>query len=358
MRTCLPKWKTTTSLCLAFALSFACKTKTEQRTPGLASDDSKAEPIGVAIFSKLGDLPECNVVLNERMVFVKASKQFYICDKKEWVPSGSLTRETTKSVDPLVNVSSDQWRSVWKANIRSAAFILVKYRSSTCTRYESGSGFVVAQDLIATNGHVVAAKDSDPSCGILTLEEVRIWFPVPDSSDTQHATRGPDVSVVTRIDRSQAQVFDLALVEAPTLDRSPVKLATVDPSTDRLTGAGPKSADEVLQMGFSGGSTFAHFALGKVNAIQAVSNDTSLSFLASLVTDKLVAKGTLVMAYDLVSGGGASGSPVFNAAGEVVAMNFAGNTKDADTEFGYGVLIKGLRDLLPQARVWQNLAGN
>jgi V8-like Glu-specific endopeptidase len=89
-----------------------------------------------------------------------------------------------------------------------------------------------------------------------------------------------------------------------------------------------------------------------------VSNSTALGFLAGLVTDELVANGTLVMEYDLVSGGGASGAPVLNAKGEVIAMNFAGNTKDSDTEFGYGVIVKALRQALTTTRVWQTLNGN
>jgi hypothetical protein len=80
--------------------------------------------------------------------------------------------------------------------------------------------------------------------------------------------------------------------------------------------------------------------------------------LASFIADGLIASRTTVYKYYLVSGGGASGSPILDEKGEFIAINFTGNSKDADTEFGYGVIGKGLRDLLASPRVWQSASGS
>ncbi len=308
-------------------------------------------------------MPECGDSLKNILVYVDDEGAFKTCNGKEWVVTqiankGDKGDGGDRGPSGVVNADiTAQLQAIWKNNIESNVYIEVKYEktgcgpgdTSCCTQYEGGSGFVVGQDLVATAGHVVAPTVA-ATCGTLPMVNARIWFPTGPEGDTKHNTLGASASA-TKVDRSIAATDDTALVQIATGAHKALKISALDEAADHISGTGVKLGDDVLLMGFSGATTFAHFTPGKINAIQK----TGSSFLNSLVQQGVISAGKLVYEYDLVSGGGASGAAVFGLNGEVIGINFAGNTADADTDFGFAVQIKPLRDLLAAPRNWTNL---
>jgi S1-C subfamily serine protease len=110
----------------------------------------------------------------------------------------------------------------------TAARSVVRIRSEACGRVQSGSGFVVADGIVATNAHVVAGSD------VLELD-------TPDGARADGVVVAFDPAV------------DLALV-ATDLDRPALPVAE------------PVEGDQGLVMGFPGGGPFAPspFAIGEL----------------------------------------------------------------------------------------------
>jgi S1-C subfamily serine protease len=109
-----------------------------------------------------------------------------------------------------------------------AARSVVRLQSDACGRIQSGSGFVVADGIVATNAHVVAGSDT-------------IELTTPDGTRANGVVVAFDPAV------------DLALV-ATDLDRPPLPVAA------------PAEDDQGLVMGFPGGGPFAPspFAIGEL----------------------------------------------------------------------------------------------
>ncbi|MFK7823996.1 MAG: trypsin-like peptidase domain-containing protein [Oligoflexales bacterium] len=155
---------------------------------------------------------------------------------------------------------------------------------------------------------------------------------------------------VTNIDMSLGGSDDLALLQVDTGPRNPVSLSETDFSTDVLSSDGTRLNEDVLLIGYSRGDRFAHFATGNIN--QVIRFD-------QMITSPLARNGfftadnRMVYMYDLVSGGGSSGGPIFNLAGELISYNFAGDVSSADTDFGYGLQVIHIRALLAEPRIWQ-----
>jgi hypothetical protein len=321
------------------------------------SDDVSAPVTSIPIFESKDKLPTCSKENDGDIAYVKDEKAFYSCDQDKW-RFNSVKGEDGKP-GAVISPIGDQWREVWKAVVASSVYIESKYSGAAagqCTgiRYESGSGYIVDADRVVTNGHVAAKTLADSHCGVMNLAQVRVWFPVNARGDTEHTTRGADATVV-RIDRKLEKDFDTLLLDVPTGTRGTMPLSTDGLAVDGLEGKGTKLNEDVLQIGFSGGTTFPHFATGKITQIAETENRGGYGFLAQLVTDGLVKSGLTVFEYDLVSGSGASGGAVLDLRGLVVATNFAGNSKDADTEFGYAIPISHVIKFLEQERVWEDV---
>jgi S1-C subfamily serine protease len=162
-----------------------------------------------------------------------------------------------------------------EALLRSAASSSVRVEGDACRSVQSGSGFVVAPGLVATNAHVVAGT-----------ERVRLTGPTGETAGGVVVAFDPGV--------------DLALVRTD-LDRPPLPLAE------------PVRGDRGLVLGFPGGGPFdpSSFEVGEL--LEARGFD--------IYDTTQVRRRLLVLAADLAPGD--SGSAVLRADGSVVGVAVA-----------------------------------
>lgn len=186
------------------------------------------------------------------------------------------------------------------ARMQQLARSVVKVRGAACDMVQSGSGFVVAPGLIATNAHVVAGT-----------RDVEVVTTDGDEVDAEVVAFDPSV--------------DLALLAAD-LGRPALPLARA--------GTG----DRGLVMGFPGGGPFAPSPFEVGESIDATGLD--------IYDRKEVRRELLVLASDLEPGD--SGSAVVRADGTVVAVAVA----IAPDREGVAYALDGsqLEDLLARPR--------
>jgi len=318
--------------------------KTQQIGPGLWSLPNEAQ------------LPPCTADRAGILYFIVDQKVFKSCTNGVWGTvdirgekgeKGDAGAEGTNGIDGTDQFTA-AWRQVWSENVRSTVYIRSTFRNMllNCGGAMSGTGFVVGANLVATNGHVVpAAITDDLSCPNMVLTSVDVWFPTSIGGDTFH-NQSPATARAVAVDRQIAVSDDIALVQVATTDRVPLTLSARDEAADKLTGDGVKLGEPVLLIGFSLGTTFAHFATGAVTALQAVNERLLSGFLAP---------GRLVYEFDLVSGGGSSGGPILDLRGQVIGVNFAEAAAQTGVEWGYAAQVKHLRNLLAGERVWTQI---
>jgi S1-C subfamily serine protease len=180
--------------------------------------------------------------------------------------------------------------------LEQAAQSAVRLTSAACGRIQTGSGFVVAPDVIVTNAHVVAASSS-----------VQVESAVGDSATGRVVAFDP--------------ATDLALVAAP-LDRPALDLAS------------PGPGDRGLVLGFPGGGPFepSPFEVGQ-----------QLSATGYDIYDRdLVRRQLLALASALEPGD--SGSAVMRNDGSVIGVAVAVAPDRAGV--AYALDIAELRQLL------------
>jgi S1-C subfamily serine protease len=161
---------------------------------------------------------------------------------------------------------------------------VVQVRGRACGLVKQGSGWVVRDDLVATNAHVVAGQDDTsltvPGGASLAAEPVYV-----DVGD------------------------DVALLRVPGLDLRPLRL-----------GDAPDAAESVVLMGYPGG--------GPLVAEAATASAPRTVFAPDAYGRGAEARSVVVTRGSL--GPGSSGGPVVDASGGVVAMIFGG-TEDGES---------------------------
>jgi S1-C subfamily serine protease len=183
---------------------------------------------------------------------------------------------------------------------RLAADSVVQLRGRACGLVKQGSGWVVADDLVATNAHVIAGQRDTTLTG-------------PDGA----ALPAEPVHVDAR--------NDVALLRADGLDLDPLEL-----------GDAPGAAEPVVLLGYpSGGPLVAEAATASAPRTVLVPDAYGRLSGPRVV---VVTRGTL--------GPGSSGGPVIDRRGRVVAMIFGG---DADGESGAAVPPGPIREGLGSA---------
>jgi S1-C subfamily serine protease len=243
------------------------------------------------------------------------------------------------------------------------AMVLNRYRNSICYIFGvyqvgfpqqrpalrariSGTGFVVADGLLATNRHVAEPWYGDPESTVLIrkgatprLEKLLAFFPgFPTPVDISPAAFSADGDLaVLRIEDSLAmhQLRPLPLAENRP---EPGELVAVIGYPMGVLGMVAKSPTAVYDR-----LAFRRDDQGAANELAALSlirPSATCGHLGDVVGDKLI--------YDAPTAHGGSGGPVFNSRGEVIGINaayidgFSGGT--------LGISIQALQPLIQAAQ--------
>ncbi len=243
------------------------------------------------------------------------------------------------------------------------AMVLNRYRNSICYIYGvyhvgipgerpglrarlSGTGFVVADRLLATNRHVAQPWYEDPESDALmrlgatpVLEKLIAFFPGAPTpvAVTPIILSGNSDLAILRVESVNAvrQLQPLPLANVPT---SPGELVTVIGYPMGVAGMVAKSPTAIYER-----LAYRHDEIGAVNELAALAlirPSATVGHLGDVVGDKLV--------YDAPTAHGGSGGPVFNARGQVIGVNaafidgFSGGT--------LGIGIESLRPLIQAAQ--------
>ena len=209
----------------------------------------------------------------------------------------------------------------------------------------SGTGFVVAEGLIATNRHVAEPWYGDPDSDALVakgatpaLEKLVAYFPgspAPVSLSTAALSPDGDLAVVR-------------MNEQPAFELPPVPLAAQKPNAGELVAVVGYPMGVLGMMAKAPTTVYARLAFrrddqgtaGELAALSLIRPSATCGHLGDVVGDKLI--------YDAPTAHGASGGPVFNSHGEVIGVNaayidgFSGGT--------LGVSSQALKPLIAQAQ--------
>lgn len=181
---------------------------------------------------------------------------------------------------------------------------------SLAQRYYSGTGFVISPDgYLLTNWHVIADSGG--------VQADTIWVTMADHTDAHYA------DVV-----ASSELRDLALLKIRGY-QGPC-LQALD-----WTAAQARQGEPAALIGFPAGSGFA-----RVGSTTASVRTSMTAGIISRVTDDMIQ-------FDGITIGGSSGSPLFNASGEVVAVHRAGLVESPG--FAFSVPLRLAVSLLPAA---------
>jgi hypothetical protein len=242
------------------------------------------------------------------------------------------------------------------------SFVLNRYRNSICyifgiyevgfphekplqrTRI-SGTGFVVAGSLIATNRHVAEPWYGDPDTDALVekgatprLEKLVAYFPGSPSP----------VSLTPAILSSDGDLAVVRMNNPVSPELQPLPLATEKPNPGELVAVVGYPMGVLGMMAKAPTPVYARLAFrrddqgaaSELAALSLIRPSATCGHLGDVVGDKLI--------YDAPTAHGASGGPVFNSRGEVIGVNaayidgFSGGT--------LGVSSQSLKPLLEQAQ--------
>lgn len=272
-----------------------------------------------------------------------------------------LVRPSTSSLEQQVQSLTLQVEQLQQEEAMPA-MVLNRYRDSICyifgiyevgfpnqkplqrTRI-SGTGFVVADRLIATNRHVAEPWYGDPDADVLIdkgatvkLEKLVAYFPgSPLPVSLTPAALSPD--------------GDLAVVRLngqPPFDLQPLPLAKSKPNAGELVAVVGYPMGVLGMMAKAPTPVYARLAFrrddqgtaSELAALSLIRPSATCGHLGDVVGDKLI--------YDAPTAHGASGGPVFNSRGEVVGVNAA--YIDGFTGGTLGVSSQALKPLIEEAQ--------
>ena len=243
------------------------------------------------------------------------------------------------------------------------AMVLNRYRDSICYIFGvyqvgfpnqkpalrariSGTGFVVADGLLATNRHVAEPWYQDPESDALIkkgaspqLEKLVAFFPgvpAPVTITPVAFSANGDVAVLTIEDAHGVhQLRPLPLApETP----NPGELVAVIGYPMGVLGMVAKSPPAVYQR-----LALRHDDIGAASELAALSlirPSATCGHLGDVVGDKLI--------YDAPTAHGGSGGPVFNSRGQVIGINAA--YLDGFSGGTMGISVEALRPLITAAQ--------
>jgi len=242
------------------------------------------------------------------------------------------------------------------------SMVLHRYRNSICYLFGiyqvgfpghqpalrarvSGTGFVVADGLLATNRHVAQPWYGDPESDVLIrrgatphLEKLLAFFPgfsTPLDLTPLVISAHGDLAVLRIEGAALHQLQPLPLAAEPS---PPGELVTVIGYPMGVMGMVVKSPTPVYER-----LALRHDDMGAASELAALSlirPSATCGHLGDVVGDKLI--------YDAPTAHGGSGGPVFNSHGEVIGINaafidgFSGGT--------LGISVDSLRPLIAAAK--------
>src|SRR5579863_1728270 len=208
----------------------------------------------------------------------------------------------------------------------------------------SGTGFVVADSLIATNRHVAEPWYGDPDADALVakgatakLEKMVAYFP---------GSPAP-VTLTPAALSSDGDLAVMRLGSPPPFDLQPLPLAAERPNPGELVAVVGYPMGVLGMMAKAPTPVYARLAFRhddqgaatELAALSLIRPSATCGHLGDVVGDKLI--------YDAPTAHGASGGPVIDSQGEVIGVNaayidgFSGGT--------LGVTVRALRPLISAA---------
>ena len=269
-------------------------------------------------------------------------------------PMGDLRKQVQQLTDQVQQLKQEQ---------AMPAMVLNRYRNSICYIHGvyhvsfqdqriglrarlSGTGFLVANGLVATNRHVAEPWYGDPDAEALIrrgatpkLEKLLAFFPGAPTpvNITPTAVSAKGDLAVLRIEDAGATEQILPL---PLADKSPRpgELVAVVGYPMGIAGMVAKSPTSVYER-----LAYRRDDIGAANELAALSlirPSSTCGHLGDVVGDKLI--------YDAPTAHGGSGGPVFNAHGEVIGVNSA--YLDGFSGGTLGISSEALRPLIEAAQ--------
>ena len=210
----------------------------------------------------------------------------------------------------------------------------------------SGTGFIVADGLMATNRHVSEPWYGDPEADALirrgatpSLEKLVAFFPgfpTPVELTPTVVSSNSDLAILhVEFSNTTRNLEALPLAERTT---PPGELVTVIGYPMGVAGMVAKSPTEVYER-----LAYRHDdinAASELAALSLIRPSATVGHLGDVVGDKLI--------YDAPTAHGGSGGPVFNSEGQVIGINsayidgFSGGT--------LGISVEALRPLIEAAQ--------
>ena len=243
------------------------------------------------------------------------------------------------------------------------ALVLNRYRNSICYIFGvyqvgfagrapvlrariSGTGFLVAEGLLATNRHVAEPWYEDPDSSVLLrqgatphLEKLVAFFPgLPAPVDVTPAVLSEqgDLAVLRIADLNAVrEIRPLPLAEAIP---NPGELVSVVGYPMGVLGMVAKSPPAVYERLAYRRDDIR--AANELAALSLIRPSATCGHLGDVVGDKLI--------YDAPTAHGGSGGPVFNSRGEVIGVNAA--YLDGFSGGTLGVSVRALKPLIAAAQ--------
>lgn len=209
----------------------------------------------------------------------------------------------------------------------------------------SGTGFLVAKGLLATNRHVAQPWFGDPEAEALIrrgasamLESVVVFFPgspTPVSLSPSAVSSTSDLALL-RLENSASapRLTVLPLAKSPGF---PGDLVTVVGYPMGIAGMVAKSPNGIYERLAYRNNDIT--AASELAALSLIRPSATYGHLGDVVGDKLI--------YDAPTAHGGSGGPVFNSKGEVIGINSA--YMDGFSGGTLGISVESLRPLIAAA---------